>query len=125
MKTLRNVAFAALALAAASLPFPARAAAPEAKPAAKAAPDRPEAKPVAKAAPTVPDAVRRAVAEAPVLGQDGRVLRQATEVVLGQDGRVVRRELLALPPFTPWLDAHGYFDPSVDWNYARSTLTID
>ena len=125
MKTLRNVAVAALALAAASLPFPARAAAPEAKPAAKGAPDRPEAKPAAKAAPTVPDAVRRAVAEAPVLGQDGRVLRQATEVVLGQDGRVVRRELLDLQPFTPWLDAHGYFDPSVDWNDARSTLTID
>jgi len=74
-------------------------------------------------------AVPRAVAEAPgpdaYPDDDGLVVRQITTITLAADGRVTRREESWVKNFTPWVNAHGVYDPNINWNDARAGLTVD
>ena len=57
-------------------------------------------------------------------GEDGVVHFQGSTVVVMDDGKVDRTFFSTIVPFSPWPNAHGYFDPTITWNDSRSELKI-
>ncbi len=55
--------------------------------------------------------------------EDGVIEVQKTTITLAADGTVTRDEELAVRPFGPWAVGR-FFDPSIDWDDARSTATV-
>ncbi len=57
-------------------------------------------------------------------GEDGVVHFQGSTVVVMDDGKVDRTFSSTLVPYSPWPNAHGYFDPTITWNDSRSELRV-
>jgi hypothetical protein len=74
---------------------------------------------------SAPPEVASAPGPAAYPDDDGLVLRQATSLVLDGEGKLTRSEESWVKNFTPWVNAHGYYDPNLDWNDARASLTVD
>ncbi len=77
------------------------------------------------AAQEVPDYIGSAPTAADYPHDDGLILRQMIRVTLGTDGRVVRHEESSLKMLGEYLARYDYFDPRIDWNDARATMTVD
>ena len=73
----------------------------------------------------VPADIAGAPGAAAYPGDDGLFVRQVVAISLDDDGRVTRQVESALKVFGQWPIAHGFFDPSLGWNDARATLTVD
>jgi hypothetical protein len=76
-------------------------------------------------APRVPRAVAEAPGREAYPDDDGLVVRQITTLALDAAGMVTRAEESWIRNFTPWVNAHGAYDPDINWNDARSTLRVD
>ena len=77
------------------------------------------------AAQDVPDWVRSAPGSGARPDEDGLVLRQYLTLTLGADGKITRRSETAVKMLQEWVSRHGYFDPHLDWNDARSELRVE
>ncbi|MBZ5638093.1 MAG: DUF3858 domain-containing protein [Acidobacteriia bacterium] len=82
--------------------------------------------PATGAAPgSVPDWIADAPGRDARPDDDGLMLRQHLALTLGADGRVVRRSETAVKMLEEWVSRHGYFDPRIDWNDARSEMRVE
>lgn len=81
------------------------------------------------AAGEIPADIREMVKRAPGAHEfpqdDGLLLRQVIEITLDREGLVTRREETYLKMLTDQVNRAGWFDPRLDWNDARATLTVD
>jgi hypothetical protein len=73
----------------------------------------------------VPDWVRNAPGRDARPDDDGLVLRQHLALTLSADGKVVRRSETAVKMLQEWVSRHGFFDPRIDWNDARSEMRVE
>jgi hypothetical protein len=56
---------------------------------------------------------------------DGVLVRQVVVFNLDPDGRLTRHEESAVEMLTAWVPQHGLLDPRINWNEARSEMTVD
>ncbi|MBW2257929.1 MAG: hypothetical protein JRI25_25465, partial [Deltaproteobacteria bacterium] len=73
----------------------------------------------------VPSEVRDAPGAEAYPLDDALLVWQRVDVVLGDDGRVIRTEDAALKMFTAKSTRANHFDPHIDWNDARTALSVD
>jgi hypothetical protein len=57
--------------------------------------------------------------------EDGLVVRQHLSIVLDASGKVTRREETAIKMLAEWVSRHGFLDPRIDWNDARSEMRVE
>lgn len=57
--------------------------------------------------------------------EDGVMNVHDLSITVAPDGRVTRCETTEVTMYGPWVNARGYFDPTLTWNDRRATLNVD
>jgi hypothetical protein len=73
----------------------------------------------------VPDWLKNAPGHAEYPEDDGLLLRNHTTIRIDADGRVTRSVETAVKVLGPYVAGRGMLDPRIDWDDARSDLTVD